>query len=200
MGRHTVNVPEYALGRKRYTAGQFLAEFAEMDGGRSKVRDLPRPVTAQWADALENQFLETFRSSSALFAFFQHLHVCRGVIFRLAWKGCKVGPVGLYELNKAIRESAVRKGGINIVRHWLETRRGCMTPLGADLAALFDFLEIRPLFTRETLASKAASLASKTLAPLALAVPLYIMSNQGEDITRKKLRSGKRRSRAKAKV
>jgi hypothetical protein len=148
MPRYTVNVPEYAL-RRKYTPGQFLAEFAEVTG-RSKVRDLRHPVRVTYVTRGEEKVSEVCRTASAIFALFQRVAVAKGALASLSWKGCRIGTAGLYELNHAIREPARRKGGLNIVRHWLETRRGCLTPLGVDLAALFDFLEIRPIFRGKT--------------------------------------------------
>lgn len=158
MPRYIVNVPDNG-DRRKFTRGQFLAEFAVTGDSRPKALDLPRPVTARWVAVNEEKHTETFRSAAALFAFFQRLHICRGVIFALSWKGCSVGYSGLYELNRAVREHAVRKGGLNIVRHWLETRSGCRVPLGVDLAALFDYLEIRPVFRGKKAAEKAAAAA-----------------------------------------
>lgn len=136
--------------KRKFTPGQFLAEFAEVEGGRSRVLDLPHPVSIHWVDESERGFRERFTTAGALFAFFQRLHHARGTISSLTTSRLAVGPSGLYLLNHAIREHAVRIGGLNIVRHWLENRRGCRTPLGVDLAALFDYLEIRPLFRVKT--------------------------------------------------
>ncbi len=163
MTRYVVNVPEY-ITRKKFTPGQFLAEFAEVDGGRSKIRDLVNPVRVVWVDAAECIEVDICRTAGAIFALFQRVAVASGAICRLSWTGCTIGPAGLYTLNHAIRHHAIRKGGLNIVRHWLETKRGWRTPLGSDLSALFDYLEIRPIFRGKT-AKKAATAPTETPAP-----------------------------------
>ena len=193
MARYIVNVPEY-LSRKKFTAGQFLAEFAEVDGGRSKIRDLVNPVRVVWATSAEVVTVEVCRTAGAIFALFQRVCVASGAICRLSWKGCTIGPAGLFTLNNAIRNVAVRKGGINIVRHWLENRRGCMVPLGCDLAALFDYLEIRPIFRGEKAKTPSPS-ALETTAPAGPNAIRYVSSSIRHNA--KDLRSGKRRSRAK---
>lgn len=135
--------------RRKYTAGQFLAEFAEV-AGRSRVGDLRKPVRVVWVNSVEVPVVEICRTASAIFALFQRVAIASGAICRLSWIGCTIGPAGLYALNYALRTPALRKGGLNIVRHWLENRKGTMAPLGCDLAALFDYLEIRPIFRAKT--------------------------------------------------
>ncbi len=135
--------------RRKYTAGQFLAEFAECKG-RSRVRDLRNPVRVVWVNSVEVPVVEKCRTAGAIFALFQRVAVAHGAICKLSWKGCTIGHAGLYALNHAIRTPALRKGGLNIVRHWLENRKGSMAPLGCDLSDLFDFLEIRPIFRGKT--------------------------------------------------
>lgn len=144
MSKYVVNY-HGETPRRKYTAGQFLAEFAEVHG-RSRVRDLRKPVRVVWVNSVEEPVVEICRTASAIFALFQRVAVASGAICRLSWKGCTIGPAGLYALNHAIRTPALRKGGLNIVRHWLENRKGSMAPLGCDLSDLFDYLEIRPIY------------------------------------------------------
>ena len=150
MTKHVVHVPESAVSsRQLKTAGQWLTEFKVMDRAqKSRVHLFPSPVRVGFVHGAytesDPQSL-VCHTSLALFALFQRLKFSGGVICRLTWKGCRIGPKGLYELNHAILTPAVRKGGLNIVRHWLENRRGSLTALAIDFPALLSYLEIRPI-------------------------------------------------------
>ncbi len=167
------------MGRQLKTAGQWLAEFKVHDKGRkSQVCVLNPPVRVGYvtSDNLSQQSL-VCHSSTGLFALFQRLHLCRGVIVRLGWKGAKLGAKGLYDLNHAIHSFAVKKRGLNIVRHWLETERGCLTATRSDFPALLSYLEVRPILKKNCLP------VSETLS---------IMSNKRLDIRRSR-KTGRKR-------
>lgn len=149
--RHTVHVTEADLrnGRKM-TAGEWLSATKIYDrDGPSRVHDLTKPVRVTWFDRDDRtRHAETCRRAPQLFRVFETVARARGTVTALTWSGAKLGPGSLYLLNHALRTPAVRKGGLNIVRHWLESRQGGMVALGCDFLSLLSFLEIRPLFAQ----------------------------------------------------
>ena len=153
MTKHLVHVPEYVLSsRQLKTAGQWLTECI-IHKGRDKRRQFtfrsPLSVGYVTSDSLSHESL-ICPTSTDLFALFQRLQRCGGVLIRLGWKEAKIGAKGLYELNHAIHTFAIKKGGLNIVRHWLENRRGSMVPLAIDFPALLSFLEVRPILKKNS--------------------------------------------------
>ena len=180
MPKYTVNVPDSADFR-RMTAAQWLAEYRVLEkGDRSRAFNLPAPVRVTVVGEDERTRTTTVcRTATELFALLN----APGLLGSVSWPGGKLGPVGLYQLNTALLTPAIRKGGHNIVRHWLSTRKGATVPLGCDFAALLSFLEIRPLFTRKTPAPVESTSAPALASPLSNNRPLDIMSHVGGDIT-----------------
>lgn len=177
MAKHIVHVPESLLrSRQLKTSGQWLTETKVHEGQNSRrLFTFKSPVSVGYvtSDVLSQQSLRC-RTSTELFALFQRLQLSGGVICRLAWKGAKIGAKGLYELNRSIHSPAIRKGGLNIVRHWLENRRGSLTALAIDFPALLSFLEIRPVpSSKNAVASQnAMHYVYNTIAPGAVSVRL----------------------------
>ncbi len=150
MPKYTVNVDEVMLrnGRQRLTAGQWLAQCRvyNKSEGRLLVFDLPEPITIS-AVKNDGEKPETkiCRKSWQILEMF-----CRGHLVAVRWRSGYLGPRGLHTLNTALNTAAVRKGGLNIVRHWLENRTGGGGFLREDFFALLSFLEIRPVFRVKT--------------------------------------------------
>lgn len=136
------------LGPRKYTAGQFMAQFGVLGGGKSQVLTLRHPirVVSMQRDTAPRT-VRVLRLSTDFFHHLADLAKRRSVITALSWAGARLGPQSLFALNVALRTPARRAGGLNIVRHWLEIERDVLIPTRGTVAELFDYLEIRPLFT-----------------------------------------------------
>lgn len=175
MAEYLLEVGENTLARdrRRMTVGQWLVALSAREKGvpqgRTRIFDLREPVTVSVVTKDGDKPLtKVCRKSWQLLGMFS-----KGVIVALRWRSGGIGPHGLYALNSALRTAALRKGGVSIVRHWLETRREGTPFLRNDLFALLAYLEIRPVF-----GGKPAKIrALPTLSTLKKSVlPLYIMS------------------------
>jgi hypothetical protein len=176
MAKHTVNVPDYATSsRQKMTAGQWLAEFRQREAGeKSQVLVLPDPIRLCYVETRDNVKVSTIcRTSTGFFRMLERLAFGQGVITGLTWRGRQLGAVDLFALNFANRTKATRKNGLNIVRWWLENRAGHRTPLRADVAAFFSYLEIRPLLRGKT---AGAAVSVQNPASVSTAQTLDIMS------------------------
>ena len=145
MPTYRVFIPErFSPCRRKMTEQQFLAEHCIYDrsDGITRVFDLPHPVRIEITAPDDRTCkVKTCRTSTELFGLFGE----PGLITSLSWQNVRLGTSGLYALNYALHTGAVRKDGLNIVRHWLENRTGHSQPLGCDFAALLSFLEIRSI-------------------------------------------------------
>lgn len=154
MGKHTVHVPESTLAsdRRRMTAAQWLTEFRvnAPSEGRTSVFRFAAPVrlTFDQGDGLPRH--EEFKESPSLFRRLYALALADAVLISVRSEGWKLNAKGLFTLNHALRTPAVRKGGLNIVRHYFDTRSANKIPLRGDFDALLSYLEVRPILTRKT--------------------------------------------------
>ncbi|MDD2764186.1 MAG: hypothetical protein PHE83_09465 [Opitutaceae bacterium] len=87
---------------------------------------------------------QTFRVSFQLFRHLENLYRLGGLVVRLSWRGCQLGPLGLWAINQAVRAPALRQGGHNVVRNFVR-ENGSYVGTREDFFALLDYLEIRPL-------------------------------------------------------
>lgn len=148
MSKHSVNVPDYALrGRRKYTAGQFLGEFGMMAGPDDRrLFRFRHPVRVESAlTETGERRVEKFNEEPHLFRHLAELAHTGALILSLRSREWLLGPRGVQTLNLALVTPAVRKGGLNIVRHFLENVKGLRTPIRGDFEALLSYLEIRPL-------------------------------------------------------
>ena len=176
MTTHRVHVPESALrDRRKMTAGQWLTELKIYDDGKTRAHLFAHPVTVKSAATETTTGRARFVSSPALFRHLDALTRDGHVVLAIYCRGWKLGPHGIARINHALTTPAVRKGGLNIVRHFLENQRHGKTALAGSFDALLSFLEIRPVFSPK--------IAQATRG-------LGIMSAQAKDITRKNLRDG----------
>lgn len=146
--KHTVHVTEADLrNRRKMTAGEWLSATKVYDrDGPTRVYDLPAPVRVAYVEADERTArAETLKKAPALFRLLDVIGRAKATITAVTWKTGRIGPGGLYALNHAIKTHAVRKGGLNIVRSWLENRPGSRVPFGSDFLDLLSYLEIRPI-------------------------------------------------------
>lgn len=186
MPKFSVHIPDAdfsAGGLNRLTPNEFIARYGVKEG-ESQVFTLKPAVRLGWVEADERtRHRETHRRSTALFRFFDLLRRQRGLLTSVCWGAWRIGPQGLFALNHAIHTARGRKDGLSIVRAFLEDRPGPRTPLRCDWPALLDYLEIRPLFARETVESAPAPTPPKSVSSPAT---LSIMSSHGLDITKDK--------------
>lgn len=164
MSKYTVHVDEaMTRGFRKLTASQWLAltRVYPKSEGRTRVFDLAEPITVSVvaSDGGKPVTRVCRKSWQVLGMIFRP-----GLVVALRWRSAGLGPHGLHAFNTARFTAAVRKGGLNIVRHWLEHRPQGRTFLRDDLFALLSFLEIRPVFTRKT-PKTARPFASKPTAP-----------------------------------
>jgi len=154
LSKHTVHVPDSVTrsGLRRFTASQFLAEFEAVPGVplwrryRSPIR-----VIACLPD--ESRLVLHVRRVVQM----QMLLSRRDLVLKsVSWGECgharpgKLGVRGLYALNHALNTAAVRRGGLSIVQHWMANTSRTRGALPGDFFDLLAFLEIRPIFTRQT--------------------------------------------------
>lgn len=184
-------------GFDRMTVNEFLARYA-VRTEETTVFTLPSPVRLRWIEKDDRTpGTAVCRRSTALFRQLQAIAATGAIITAVAWRGAKIGALGLYSLNYALRTPRGHKRGINIVRAFLEDRPGPRTPLRVDWPALLDYLEIRPIFTRKRAESKKPAPAQSTALSVLSSRTLTIMSHKDGDITKGKTRSRKRSGRAK---
>ncbi len=150
MGVYRVNFSEADLSNRRLmTANQVLAEFSVWHGrARSSVLRLRHPVSVVTVG--RDELTRTRHAVKLAPDLFRLLDQCARddqMIVSLGWRGVKLGPHGLYALNAAVRTAALKKGGRNIVRHWLEDVKGSIIPTRSQFKDLLDFLEVRPIST-----------------------------------------------------
>lgn len=147
MTTHTVHVPESALrDRRKMTAGQFLTEMKIYEDGATRAHLFGHTVTVKSAATETNTGRARFVSAPALFRHLETLRLSGQVVTGLYCKAWKLGPHGLAKLNLALTTYAVRKGGLTIVRHFLENQRHGKTAMRGSFDDLLSFLEIRPVF------------------------------------------------------
>lgn len=156
---------------RKYTVQQFLAEFAMRGGKRTRVFDLTHPITIVSVEA-DDRTRQHHRitKSTEFFGVLRAIANENHIITTCRWAGARLGAHGLYILNTALRTYPKRKGGKNLVRHWMEEVAKTYSPLRCDIARLFSYLEIRPLFTQ---------------IPNPTTQPLNIMFNQELNITKR---------------
>lgn len=146
-----VYIPDDLDGRdpRRMSAREWLNEFiCSPRAERTRVFDLPGGVRLGWVAPDERtKKREIHRTSLELFRAFKNHAAAEDVLVRCSWPGARLGPQGLWQLNWALRTTAKRAGGLNIVRDFLATRPGGSQPLRCDWPALLAYLEIRPIFT-----------------------------------------------------
>jgi hypothetical protein len=196
MAKHVVNVPEYATSSRRMmTANQWLAEFAVRDAReKSRVLIFADPVRVSYLEPLDDKpRVLVCRTSPTLFSLLERLAYAGGILRAVSWRGHSLDAHGLFALNKANQTAAVRKGGLNIVRHWLENKTGTTVPLRGDFLALLSYLEIRPV-SRVKTGKNDSSTSTPDSAPAASTAIHYVSSRIRHND--KDLRGGKRRSHA----
>lgn len=147
MSKHTVFIPE-TNDFRRLTVRQWLAECRVKDAneGTSQILQLATPVTIIAVLPSGEYIDETVEKSTALFRLLEYIARKSGVISHVFCRSWSLGVVALYELNFAQRTPAHRKGGLNIVRNFLENQRGGRVPLRSAFLDLLAFLEVRPTF------------------------------------------------------
>ena len=175
MSKYTVAIGEADFrNRHRMTAGQFLAAFRvyEQGDGRTRVFDLPQPVTLTFAfEGTPNRLRLVLVNSLALFRALLTHAAAGGLLIAASARGSwKLNDHGLYALNHALRNPARRHGGLNIVRDFLEHKNGSLYPTRGTLNALFAYLEIRPILRakKEKTPSPFAQNANATPKPNAI--------------------------------
>jgi hypothetical protein len=131
------------------SAGEFLTEFRLNEKGDTFDRHFKfsSPVTVVSVDPERVMVRERFTQAPSLFRHLDALAHAGAVVVSLKSRTWTIDACGLYAINAALRTSAVRKGGLNIVRHFLASRSHTGTPIGGDFDALLSFLEIRPVYT-----------------------------------------------------
>lgn len=152
MAKHTVNVDEaHFRSRRRMTAHEWLTECRVEPGAYRRPAHF-RFLSPVWLtfDQGEGRQRERFTESPALFRRLSTLVSADAVLIGVRSADWKLAPKGLFTLNHALRTPAVRKGGLNIVRHFLENQRGSRIALKGDFDALLSYLEIRPVFRAKT--------------------------------------------------
>lgn len=152
VAKYLVNVGENTLARdrRRLTIGQWLVALAAREKGvpegRTRIFDLREPVTVSVvARDGEKPITKVCRKSWQILP-----QMAKGVVVAVRWRSGELGPTALLQLNTALRTGAVRKDGLNVVRHWEANRPLARGFLRDDLFALFSFLEIRPIFRAKT--------------------------------------------------
>lgn len=173
MAKFTVNVPEFTGSHRRYNINEFLVEFAENDPAddRKRLFRFREPVCVIVATPENRVSGHLYALSTELFRALQEYVAGGSVIVELGARTWSLSYKAVYELNRALYTPALRKGGLNIVRKWLDTRKGYRTPLRGDFDALLAYLEIRPIRTVSpaVLPANAAAIAqdiSKSLSTL----------------------------------
>ncbi|MEK7383437.1 MAG: hypothetical protein AAB262_09135 [Elusimicrobiota bacterium] len=148
MAKYTVNVGENTLlDRRRLSLRQWMeflsAREVGVKEGRTRVFDLREPITVSVvAKDGDKPITKICRKSWDILPMFS-----KGIVTAVRWRSGELGPGALHQLNTALRTGAVRKDGLNVVRHWEQARRGFLRD---DLFALFSFLEIRPVYRAKT--------------------------------------------------
>ena len=144
MSKFTVYVPE-GNDRRLMTRNQWLTECVVSEPGQSpRYLIFTHPVKIHAELNGEVLPMESFEKSTELFRYLDTLARQKAVLTSVHSRVWYLAASGLFELNTALRTPALRKGGANVVRHFLENQKGGRTPLRGSFDALLSFLEIRP--------------------------------------------------------
>lgn len=149
MAKFTVNVPELSNSLRRYSMNEFLVEFAMTEPGTDSKRifRFKDPIVIVVADSANQLSGHTYEYAGPLFRAFEEIRLADRVLVVVGALGWCLGYRDVYRLNHAVRTPALRKGGLSIIRHFLETKKGARVPLRGDFDALLSYLEIRPIST-----------------------------------------------------
>ncbi len=147
MAKFTVNVSEMSNSRRRYSVNEFLVEFAETPRGEDSKRIFRflNPIVLIVADAANKLQGHRYEYAAQLFRAFEEIRIADQMLVEVGALGWCLSYRDVYQLNHALRTPALRKGGLNIVRHWLENKKGSSRPMRGDFDSLLAYLELRPI-------------------------------------------------------